>query len=359
LAKEIWGNFSAQDVVVQGISGSTLELIINGYTSATTEVYSVSNSSIVSDGGTTNVPVTGVTISNCPAANLVVGGTVDLASTIAPANATNKAVVWSSSNTTVATVDVSNGLVTALAAGTAVMTVETGDGNKTATCTINVDSAPVCSNWTDANFSVTNTTKNYNSGLIDISCASSVTLSMDISENSSLENEDVVKVSYILDNNAEVVFWNQMNDFAPKAISIPNLSGSKITVKVYVITNDSQETINVSNLKITIDGLKSASASSGAKISQSQETLSVNEKLLSSTMVKVYPNPVSGTLNINSEGSSENVINVFNALGQLVFSTKSNKTDTQIDIQSLNLSGVVIVQVIADGTVSNHKVIVK
>jgi hypothetical protein len=86
--------------------------------------------------------------------------------------------------------------------------------------------------------------------------------------------------------------------------------------------------------------------------------LSVDEKLLANS-VKVYPNPVSNILNINSEGSSENVITVFNTLGQIVFKTKSNSQNTQINMQSLHIKGFVIVEVIADGTVSNHKVLIK
>ena len=89
------------------------------------------------------------------------------------------------------------------------------------------------------------------------------------------------------------------------------------------------------------------------------ESLSVENNQLWSATVKVYPNPVANILNIHSEGSSEKVIQVFNALGQLVFSTNSTSANTQINIQSLNLSGFVIVQVIAEGKVSNHKVIIK
>ena len=50
------------------------------------------------------------------------GQTVDLIEEISPANATNKAVSWSSDDTSVATVD-SNGVVTAQSAGTATITV--------------------------------------------------------------------------------------------------------------------------------------------------------------------------------------------------------------------------------------------
>jgi len=82
------------------------------------------------------IPVSGVSLTPT-ILNLTAGGaTGTLTATVSPANATNKAVTWSSSNQTVATVN--NGVVTPLAAGTATVTVTTVDGGKTATCTVNV-----------------------------------------------------------------------------------------------------------------------------------------------------------------------------------------------------------------------------
>ncbi len=86
--------------------------------------------------------------------------------------------------------------------------------------------------------------------------------------------------------------------------------------------------------------------------------LSVNDNQLAANAVNVYPNPASDVINIVSAASSEKVINVINSLGQVVSTTKSSG-NAQVDLKSLNVSGFVIVQVIADGTVSNHKVIVK
>ena len=103
--------------------------------------------------------------------------------------------------------------------------------------------------------------------------------------------------------------------------------------------------------------VKKSSVSPTAKVSQG--TLSIEENLLSSNAVKVYPNPVSSILTIESDSKSEKEITVINTLGQVVFRTKSKSLNTQIDMQSLNVSGLVIVQVIADGKVSNHKVMVK
>ncbi|GHU83335.1 hypothetical protein AGMMS50284_6690 [Clostridia bacterium] len=60
-----------------------------------------------------------------------------LTAKVSPANAANKAVTWSSSNTNVATAD-NRGMITAKGSGTANITVKTTDGNKTAACTVTI-----------------------------------------------------------------------------------------------------------------------------------------------------------------------------------------------------------------------------
>ena len=65
---------------------------------------------------------------------LEVGDIIILRQTVLPENATNKNVVWTSSDEEIVIVE--NGQVTALKEGTATITVETVDGNKTDTCTI-------------------------------------------------------------------------------------------------------------------------------------------------------------------------------------------------------------------------------
>ncbi|GAB6395462.1 MAG: T9SS C-terminal target domain-containing protein [Bacteroidales bacterium] len=83
------------------------------------------------------VYVTDVTLDKT-SLTLETDSTSQLMATIAPADATNKAVNWSSSNTGIATVS-NSGLVTAVAAGSATITVTTEDGSKTATCTVTVE----------------------------------------------------------------------------------------------------------------------------------------------------------------------------------------------------------------------------
>ena len=82
------------------------------------------------------ISVTGVKLDK-EALELVEGDSYQLTATVAPANAHNKKVTWSSSDESIATVD-QNGKVIAIKEGTAIITVTTEDGGKIATCTVTV-----------------------------------------------------------------------------------------------------------------------------------------------------------------------------------------------------------------------------
>lgn len=85
------------------------------------------------------VAVTGVTVAPATA-SIKVGATANLSATIAPANASNKNVTWSSSDQSKATVN-ATGVVTGVAVGSATITATTADGNKTATSAVTVTAA--------------------------------------------------------------------------------------------------------------------------------------------------------------------------------------------------------------------------
>lgn len=92
-----------------------------------------------------NVAVTGVTL-NKTELPLNVGATETLTATVAPDNATNKAVTWTTDNAEVATV--ADGVVTAVAEGTATITATTADGSFTASCTVTVTAAATAEGYT-------------------------------------------------------------------------------------------------------------------------------------------------------------------------------------------------------------------
>ena len=82
------------------------------------------------------IPVEGVTVDK-ETLEMVEGDEATLAATVAPEEATDKSVTWTSSDEAVATVD-AEGKVTAVAPGTATITVTTTDGEKTAKCEVTV-----------------------------------------------------------------------------------------------------------------------------------------------------------------------------------------------------------------------------
>ena len=82
------------------------------------------------------IAVTGVTLS-AEEKMLKVGSEFTLTATVAPSNATNKEVTWTSDKADIATVD-NNGKVKGVKEGDAIITVTTKDGEKKATCKVTV-----------------------------------------------------------------------------------------------------------------------------------------------------------------------------------------------------------------------------
>lgn len=89
------------------------------------------------------IKVTGVTIAP-KTVSVEVGSTTSLTATVAPTNATDKTVTFSSSSDELATVD-TNGVVTGVKATEpdtpVIITVTTKDGSKTDTCEVTVTAA--------------------------------------------------------------------------------------------------------------------------------------------------------------------------------------------------------------------------
>lgn len=93
------------------------------------------------DGTGSTVSVSDISLDQTKA-TLNAGETLTLVATVTPENASNKAVVWTSSDETVATVS-DNGVVTGLKAGTATITATTVSGEKTASCKVTVKGSAV------------------------------------------------------------------------------------------------------------------------------------------------------------------------------------------------------------------------
>ncbi|GAA3623504.1 hypothetical protein GCM10022397_06560 [Flavivirga jejuensis] len=95
------------------------------------------------DGGS-NVAVTGLSMTPS-SASLTIGDTQQLSSSVAPSNASNQGVSYSSNNTSVATVN-SSGVVTAIGEGNATITGTTDDGGFTDTTAVTVTDTSIDTN---------------------------------------------------------------------------------------------------------------------------------------------------------------------------------------------------------------------
>ena len=86
---------------------------------------------------TSGFSVTGVTLTGCSSANLMVDSSYQFRALVSPANAGDLRVSWSSTDTTVAMVN-ENGLVTAVSEGIAIIAATTSEGGFTDKCAVSV-----------------------------------------------------------------------------------------------------------------------------------------------------------------------------------------------------------------------------
>lgn len=114
--------------------------VVTGVKAGTTKVFAATHANNIKVGCDITVlqPATGVTIDQTNISFANIGESIQLSASVLPEDASNKNVVWESSDTKVAIV--SNGKTVCTGFGTAVISVVTEDGGFMATCMINATS---------------------------------------------------------------------------------------------------------------------------------------------------------------------------------------------------------------------------
>lgn len=127
---------TVKEGVVTGVKAG--EATITASAGGQTDTVKVTVKAAATSGGeTTTIAVTEVKITST-VTEVTAGETITLTAEVSPADATDKTVTWSSSDTAIATVD-STGKVTGVAAGTATITAKAGE--KTAAVDVTVKAA--------------------------------------------------------------------------------------------------------------------------------------------------------------------------------------------------------------------------
>ena len=141
-------NISPSNADNKSVSWTSTQPVVASVQEGTVTAHKEGTATIIvttADGGktatcTVNVAPSYVAVSevslNHSTLELLEGESTTLSATILPEKATNKNVIWTSSDASVIIVD--NGKVTAIKEGTATITVTTEDGNKSATCEVTV-----------------------------------------------------------------------------------------------------------------------------------------------------------------------------------------------------------------------------
>lgn len=132
--------WSSSDTTVAKVSGGTIMALKPG-TATITATTGDGGKTAACEVTVTGIPVTGVALDK-ETLSLKKGESEALTATVTPLDASNKNVIWESSDASVVKVD-GEGRVTAVKTGTATISVTTEDGSKTAACEVTVLGTPV------------------------------------------------------------------------------------------------------------------------------------------------------------------------------------------------------------------------
>ena len=130
--------WSSSDETIATVANGVVTALKAGKTTITAKAGEVSATCEITVNAKV-IPATGIALDKT-IAELTEGETLTLTATVTPEDATDKTVVWTSSDETVATV--ANGVVTALKAGKATITAKVGDVSATCEITVNAKVIP-------------------------------------------------------------------------------------------------------------------------------------------------------------------------------------------------------------------------
>ena len=193
----------------------------------------------------TNILVTGVSL-NASTVKMYVGQSYQLIHTIKPSNATNKGVIWSSSNTNV--VSVSNGKIVGKSSGKARITVTTNDGRYSAYTDVTVINRPSSNSSSNSKPSSSSSSGSSISSSIDI-----------IKDTIELNKGSEEKLEYNLsqDLTDSIIIWKSSNtDVAVVKNGIVSaISDGEATITATINGKDIKDTCKVIVKKLDLTGI--------------------------------------------------------------------------------------------------------
>ena len=279
--------FAKKTVSITGLNGDHVEISIEALNNSADEFYNVTNISI---DGTVAAPTYSLEIVNgSPDATYEAGEEVVITAN-EPASG-SVFLKWEITS--------GNPSITDLTNPTTTMIMPAGDVTLTATYKMLGCELP----YTDANKTINRTTLNWSSYAIDMTCASAVTISMDIegADSSTMESNDYLNVYYKVDGGDRQTLSLNTDGFAKKTISKSGISGNSIELIIESFNSAGDEYHYVKNISI-------------------KEAVLAVSSIDANTSFTMHPNPASTELcaNFTLSESSEVSIALMNMNGQVV-----------------------------------------
>jgi len=317
-----------------------------------------------------SVPVTGLTLSPTTA-TLAIAATQQLTKTIAPVNATNQNVTYSSSNTSVATVS-TTGLLTGITVGSATITLTTQDGGKTATCAVTVKTAaPTVYTGYYSIFNQKCLNAGLNRGLYASGSVSGANTQIyDISTGGGGTNQrwrldDAGNGQYYIRVKSNLYRLDLKTKSTSNNIQVVTKSNSTSTSQKWTVTDVGGGYVKIVNVysgkALEVTG---ASTSNSALVKQNTYTGATNQKWqllqvesatarmkpvnksdITQLEFKLYPNPANNFVSISWPKDEKLSISIYDIKGVVVLKTSIDSKQISIDISSIQ-PGIYLMRVI-------------
>lgn len=309
--------------------------------------------------GTCEIKVTGVTVTPT-SAKLNLNITRQIEASISPLNATNRTIIWTTSNPLVATIS-SGGLVTAVGGGTAVITATSQDGGKIGTSNITVIPNYLNYQAEDAEFNgpaIVNNQAGFNgTGFLDFT---------------NLSNDYIKWTVYVPSTNTYTLSFRYALASGDRPLKLTINGEEKIASIAFPVTGSwsnwgeykTNQPLNAGNNTVVLTAI-GASGGNFDELNISGGVLGVNDLKsgLNGQSVTIYPNPISqGSLSIDITGfekMNDVQVKIRNLNGQIVYQKcMNNPSHLELDATGMLKKSVYVISVESEQTKAVNRFIV-